>query len=82
VTIAYTQVRRLRQYRASCLVSRRARAVRLLMCVVVTGRNDIVAWGITNVGTDVQDLYELDTIDVNTYKHNGTVRAFLVVEVS
>ena len=30
---------------------------------VVLGRNDFIAWGITNVATDVQDLFQLEVID-------------------
>jgi penicillin amidase len=43
---------------------------------VILGRNDHIAWGVTNVGTDVQDLYLLDTINRTAYRHNGEVRTF------
>lgn len=27
---------------------------------IILGRNDHIAWGFTNVGTDIQDLYVID----------------------
>jgi penicillin amidase len=45
---------------------------------VILGRNDYIAWGVTNVGTDVQDLYVLDTVNRTTYRHNGELRTFVL----
>ncbi len=45
---------------------------------VILGRNDYIAWGVTNLGTDVQDLFVLDTINATAYMHNGEPRAFVV----
>jgi penicillin G amidase len=41
---------------------------------VLIGHNDRIAWGITNLGYDVQDLY-LEQIDLNTgrYVHKGAI---------
>ena len=40
---------------------------------VVIGHNDRIAWGVTNVGPDVQDLYseEINPQNPNQYKFNG-----------
>jgi late competence protein required for DNA uptake (superfamily II DNA/RNA helicase) len=70
----------------------------------VIGRNDRIAWGITNVGTDVQvkrhvklvvdrmhqflrlsdlqDLFELDQVDVDSYRHNGVVKKYKVIWIA
>ncbi len=41
---------------------------------VIIGHNDRIAWGITNLGFDVQDLY-IEQIDINSgrYAYRGTV---------
>jgi penicillin amidase len=39
---------------------------------VVIGRNDRISWGVTNVGADVQDLYEMNETDDGTaYRYRG-----------
>ena len=44
---------------------------------VVIGRNDRIAWGVTNVGADVQDLYVLDeTSDGRGYRYAGGVEPY------
>lgn len=48
---------------------------------VVIGHNDHIAWGVTNVGADVEDLYVLDTADNGTsYRYKGSERPFTVRE--
>lgn len=43
------------------------------MPMVVLGRNKHMAWGVTNTGADVQDLFLLNlTADGKAYIHNGT----------
>ncbi len=44
---------------------------------VVIGHNDRIAWGVTNVGADVQDLYVLDEAE-GGYRYNGEVRPYRV----
>jgi len=46
---------------------------------VVSGHNDKIAWGITNVGADTMDFY-IETINKNTtqYKFNGEWRNFII----
>ncbi len=41
--------------------------------LVVIGHNEKIAWGMTNTGPDVQDLYaeSFDSRDPNKYLHNG-----------
>jgi penicillin amidase len=43
---------------------------------VVLGHNDYIAWGTTNVGADVQDLYIIDEVDATSYRHNGTKKNY------
>ncbi len=44
---------------------------------VVIGRNDRIAWGVTNVGADVQDLYALEeTADGGAYRYKGEDRRY------
>ena len=39
---------------------------------VVLGHNDHIAWGVTNTGVDVQDLYQLNTFAAGSrYAYNG-----------
>jgi len=49
---------------------------------VVIGHNDRIAWGVTNVGPDVQDLYveEINPQNPNQYKFNGKWEDMQVVE--
>ncbi|MBL8131987.1 MAG: penicillin acylase family protein, partial [Anaerolineae bacterium] len=49
---------------------------------VVVGHNDSIAWGFTNVGADVQDLYVLDWNPDNPlqYRWNGEWRDVTVIE--
>lgn len=42
---------------------------------IVIGRNDHIAWGVTNVGADVQDLYLLDTVG-SGYRYKGATEPF------
>ncbi len=44
---------------------------------IVIGRNDRVAWGVTNMGPDVQDLYVLDEAP-GGYRYKGEVRPYRV----
>ncbi len=46
---------------------------------IVIGRNDRIAWGVTNVGADVQDLYILEEAP-GGYRHRGQVRPYRVRE--
>lgn len=52
---------------------------------VVLGRNEKIAWGVTNTGADVQDLYIMNDNQTH-YFHNGTWRPYVirdeVIEVS
>ncbi|MFD1515441.1 penicillin acylase family protein [Halomarina rubra] len=43
---------------------------------VIIGQNRNVAWGVTNVGADVTDLYTYDTPSNDTYVYDGEERAF------
>ena len=44
---------------------------------VVIGRNGRIAWGVTNVGADVQDLYELrETDGGRSYRYKGGERRY------
>jgi penicillin amidase len=45
---------------------------------IVIGRNKHLAWGVTNVGADVQDLYIIDQRSSSTYMHNGTLKKYKV----
>jgi len=49
---------------------------------VVIGHNDRIAWGVTNVGPDVQDLYseEINPQNLNQYKFNGKWEDMQVVD--
>ncbi len=48
---------------------------------VVIGRNRDIAWGVTNVGADVQDLYLLEEADGGRgYRYRGEVRPYRVRE--
>ncbi len=44
---------------------------------VVIGHNDRIAWGVTNVGADVQDLYVLEEKD-GGYLYKGQVRPYRI----
>ncbi|CAI49480.1 peptidase S45 family protein [Natronomonas pharaonis DSM 2160] len=44
------------------------------MPVVVIGATDDVAWGFTNVGADVLDVYEYEWVDDETYRYRDTER--------
>jgi penicillin amidase len=46
---------------------------------IVIGRNDRIAWGVTNVGADVQDLYLLEEAG-GGYRYKGQVRPYRVRE--
>ncbi|MWG33967.1 penicillin acylase family protein [Halomarina oriensis] len=43
---------------------------------VIIGQNRNVAWGVTNVGADVTDLYTYETPSNDTYVYDGEERAF------
>jgi len=49
---------------------------------VIVGHNDRIAWGVTNVGPDVQDLFieEINPQNPNQYKFNGKWEEMQVVE--
>ncbi len=40
---------------------------------IVIGRNDRIAWGVTNVGADVEDLYLLEEVEGRGYRYKGRV---------
>ncbi len=40
---------------------------------IVIGRNERIAWGVTNVGADVQDLYLLEEVEGRGYRYKGRV---------
>ena len=40
------------------------------------GHNEYIAWGVTNSGMDVQDLYILDEVNATAYRHNGMERLY------
>ncbi|WP_232822485.1 penicillin acylase family protein [Thermus sediminis] len=46
---------------------------------IVIGRNDRIAWGVTNVGADVQDLYLLEEV-AGGYRYRGQVVPYRVRE--
>ena len=46
---------------------------------IVIGRNERIAWGVTNVGADVQDLYLLEEAG-GGYRYKGQVRPYRVRE--
>ncbi|MFC5973179.1 penicillin acylase family protein [Halomarina salina] len=43
---------------------------------VIIGQNRDVAWGVTNVGADVTDLYRYETPSNDTYVYEGETREF------
>ena len=43
---------------------------------VIVGQNRNVAWGVTNVGADVTDLYRYETPTNETYVYDGETRPF------
>ncbi|WP_243090681.1 penicillin acylase family protein [Thermus neutrinimicus] len=47
---------------------------------IVIGRNDRIAWGVTNVGADVQDLYLLEDVEGKGYRYKGRVVPYRVRE--
>jgi penicillin amidase len=49
---------------------------------VIIGHNDRIAWGVTNVGPDVQDLYieKINPSDPNQYEYDGRWREMEIVE--
>ena len=47
---------------------------------IVIGRNDRIAWGVTNVGADVQDLYLLEDVEGQGYRYQGQVLPYRVRE--
>ncbi|WP_201738493.1 penicillin acylase family protein [Thermus thermamylovorans] len=47
---------------------------------VVIGRNERIAWALTNVGADVQDLYLLEDVEGQGYRHRGQVVPYRVRE--
>lgn len=47
---------------------------------IVIGRNDRIAWGVTNVGADVQDLYLLEDVGGKGYRYRGQVLPYRVRE--
>ena len=46
---------------------------------IVIGRNDRIAWGVTNMGADVQDLYVLEEAE-GGYRYQGAIRPYRVRE--
>jgi penicillin amidase len=46
------------------------------ICGIPIGHNDHISWGVTNSGMDVQDLFAMDEISYNTYRHNGTAQVY------
>ncbi|WP_038055741.1 penicillin acylase family protein [Thermus amyloliquefaciens] len=47
---------------------------------IVIGRNERIAWGVTNVGADVQDLYLLEDVEGRGYRYKGRVVPYRVRE--
>jgi penicillin amidase len=47
---------------------------------IVIGHNGRIAWGVTNVGADVQDLYLLEDVEGRGYRHRGQVVPYRVRE--
>lgn len=47
---------------------------------VVIGRNERIAWGVTNVGADVEDLYLLEEVEGRGYRYKGRVVPYGVRE--
>ncbi len=47
---------------------------------IVIGRNERIAWGVTNVGADVQDLYLLEDVGGRGYRYRGQVVPYRVRE--
>ncbi|WP_038049282.1 penicillin acylase family protein [Thermus caliditerrae] len=47
---------------------------------IVIGRNERIAWGVTNVGADVQDLYLLEDVGGKGYRYKGQVVPYRVRE--
>ncbi|WP_167481957.1 penicillin acylase family protein [Thermus caldilimi] len=47
---------------------------------IVIGRNNRIAWGVTNVGADVQDLYLLEDVGGRGYRYKGQVVPYRVRE--
>ncbi|GLV48072.1 penicillin acylase [Thermus sp. LT1-2-5] len=47
---------------------------------IVIGRNQRIAWGVTNVGADVQDLYLLEEVGSGGYRYRGQVVPYRVRE--
>eukprot|EP00818_Percolomonas_sp_WS_P000310 CAMPEP_0117439532 /NCGR_PEP_ID=MMETSP0759-20121206/2613_1 /TAXON_ID=63605 /ORGANISM="Percolomonas cosmopolitus, Strain WS" /LENGTH=1042 /DNA_ID=CAMNT_0005231249 /DNA_START=447 /DNA_END=3575 /DNA_ORIENTATION=+ len=50
---------------------------------IIIGRNSHISWGVTNAFADVQDLFVLDEVDEDHYKHpscEGGVCAYNIIE--
>jgi len=47
---------------------------------IVIGRNERIAWGVTNVGADVEDLYLLEEVEGRGYRYKGRVVPYGVRE--
>lgn len=45
---------------------------------VVIGHNDRIAWGVTNVGADVQDLYVLEDSASTGYRYKGRLEPYRI----
>jgi penicillin amidase len=45
---------------------------------VIIGRNRNISWGVTNVGADCQDLFVIDALNYTHYRHEGTIKAFVL----
>ncbi len=46
--------------------------------LVIIGRNTRIAWGVTNLAADVEDLYLVEERDAGHYVHQGEIRPYRV----
>ncbi|MBA3947677.1 MAG: penicillin acylase family protein [Herpetosiphonaceae bacterium] len=47
---------------------------------IIIGHNQHIAWGVTNTGPDVQDLYREHINDRNQVEHNGTMEPLQLIQ--
>lgn len=47
--------------------------------LVVVGRNETIAWGVTSLGADTEDIYVLDDVGAG-YRYRGEIRDYAVRE--
>jgi len=46
---------------------------------IIIGRNQHMGWGVTTVGTDVQDVFLIDEVDEKGYNHMGSYLPYTII---